>query len=69
MRYGEMRDRRMLLSPGFNLEREHTSAAGGTTPMEEDMLDFGCDMRGNSRLSCQIRLIEILETRNPTASR
>ena len=29
---------------------------GAPTPMEEDMLDFGYDVRENSRLSCQIRV-------------
>lgn len=28
---------------------------GGPSPMEEDMLDFGYDVRPNSRLSCQIK--------------
>lgn len=30
------------------------------SPMEEDMLDFVHDLRPNSRLSCQIRLIASL---------
>jgi 2Fe-2S ferredoxin len=29
---------------------------GGPSPMEEDMLDFGFDVRSNSRLSCQIKV-------------
>jgi ferredoxin, 2Fe-2S len=29
-------------------------------PMEEDMLDFASDVRGNSRLSCQIKVSEAL---------
>ena len=29
---------------------------GDPTPMEEDMLDFGYDVRPNSRLSCQIKV-------------
>jgi 2Fe-2S ferredoxin len=29
---------------------------GGPSPMEEDMLDFGYDVRPNSRLSCQINV-------------
>ena len=29
---------------------------GAPTPMEEDMLDFGFDVRPNSRLSCQIKV-------------
>ena len=31
---------------------------GSPTPMEEDMLDFGFDVRPNSRLSCQIKVSE-----------
>ena len=34
---------------------------GAPTPMEEDMLDFGYDVRSNSRLSCQIKVIEALD--------
>jgi len=29
---------------------------GEPSPMEEDMLDFGYDVRPNSRLSCQIKV-------------
>jgi ferredoxin, 2Fe-2S len=29
---------------------------GEPSPMEEDMLDFGYDVRANSRLSCQIKI-------------
>jgi 2Fe-2S ferredoxin len=29
--------------------------------MEEDMLDFGYDVRENSRLSCQIKVTEALD--------
>jgi 2Fe-2S ferredoxin len=29
---------------------------GEASPMEEDMLDFGYDIRANSRLSCQIKV-------------
>jgi 2Fe-2S ferredoxin len=29
---------------------------GPPSPMEEDMLDFGYDVRPNSRLSCQIKV-------------
>ena len=35
--------------------------AGPPSPMEEDMLDFGYDVRANSRLSCQIKVIEALD--------
>jgi 2Fe-2S ferredoxin len=31
------------------------------TPMEEDMLDFGFDVRPNSRLSCQIKVSDELD--------
>ena len=34
---------------------------GAPTPMEEDMLDFGFDVRPNSRLSCQIKITDELE--------
>jgi 2Fe-2S ferredoxin len=34
---------------------------GGPSPMEEDMLDFGFDVRANSRLSCQIKVTEELD--------
>ena len=35
--------------------------AGEPTPMEEDMLDFGYDIRPNSRLSCQIKVTPELD--------
>src|SRR6059036_898971 len=34
---------------------------GEPSPMEEDMLDFGYDVKPNSRLSCQIKVTEALE--------
>ncbi|MBX6426604.1 MAG: 2Fe-2S iron-sulfur cluster binding domain-containing protein [Variibacter sp.] len=34
---------------------------GPPSPMEEDMLDFGYDVRENSRLSCQIKVTEDLD--------
>ncbi len=34
---------------------------GPPTPMEEDMLDFGYEVRENSRLSCQIRMTQELD--------
>ncbi len=34
---------------------------GAPTPMEEDMLDFGYDIKPNSRLSCQIKITEVLD--------
>ena len=34
---------------------------GSPTPMEADMLDFGCDVRPSSRLSCQIKVSDDLD--------
>jgi 2Fe-2S ferredoxin len=34
---------------------------GEPSAMEEDMLDFGYDVRENSRLSCQIKVTEDLD--------
>jgi 2Fe-2S ferredoxin len=34
---------------------------GGPSPMEEDMLDFGYDVRPSSRLSCQIKVTAELD--------
>src|ERR1700748_2552543 len=34
---------------------------GEPTPVEEDMLDFGYDVRPNSRLSCQIKIADALD--------
>jgi 2Fe-2S ferredoxin len=34
---------------------------GGPSPMEEDMLDFGYDVRPSSRLSCQIKVTDALD--------
>ena len=38
-----------------------TVKTGEPAPMEEDMLDFAYDVRPNSRLSCQIKVIEELD--------
>jgi len=38
------------------VEEEWQEKVGGPSPMEEDMLDFGYDVRPNSRLSCQIKV-------------
>ena len=38
--------------------RAHT---GEPSPMEEDMLDFGYDVKPNSRLSCQIKVTAELD--------
>jgi 2Fe-2S ferredoxin len=42
---------------------------GAPTPMEEDMLDFGFDVRPNSRLSCQIKVTDALDGLVVSASR
>ena len=34
---------------------------GGPSPMEEDVLDFGYDVKPNSRLSCQIKVTDALD--------
>ena len=34
---------------------------GGPSPMEEDMLDFGYDVRPSSRLSCQIKVTDAID--------
>lgn len=34
---------------------------GGPSVMEEDMLDFAYDVRETSRLSCQIKVADVLE--------
>ena len=34
---------------------------GAPSPMEEDMLDFGFDVRPSSRLSCQIKVSDELD--------
>ena len=34
---------------------------GGPSPMEEDMLDFGYDVKPSSRLSCQIKVTDELD--------
>ena len=38
-----------------------TEKVGGPSPMEEDMLDFGFDVRPSSRLSCQIKVTDELD--------
>jgi ferredoxin, 2Fe-2S len=37
------------------------SKTGEASPMEEDMLDFGYDVRPSSRLSCQIKVSDDLD--------
>ena len=43
------------------VDEQWLEITGGPSPMEEDMLDFGYDVRPNSRLSCQIKVTEALE--------
>jgi 2Fe-2S ferredoxin len=38
-----------------------TEVVGPPSPMEEDMLDFGFDVKPNSRLSCQIKVSDQLD--------
>ena len=37
------------------------ASTGKAQPMEEDMLDFAFDVRGNSRLSCQIKITAAMD--------
>jgi len=37
------------------------ATVGDPSPMEEDMLDFGYDVKPSSRLSCQIKVTDQLE--------
>ncbi|MGD9740616.1 MAG: 2Fe-2S iron-sulfur cluster-binding protein [Bauldia sp.] len=43
------------------IEPPFMDVVGPPAPMEEDMLDFGYDVRPNSRLSCQIRVSEAID--------
>ncbi len=43
------------------VDEEWRAAVGEPSPMEEDMLDFGYDVRENSRLSCQIKISDAFE--------
>ena len=43
------------------VEGEWLAAVGEPGVAEKDMLDFGYDVRENSRLSCQIRVSESLD--------
>jgi 2Fe-2S ferredoxin len=43
------------------VEEPWLEKTGGPSPMEEDMLDFGFDVKPNSRLSCQIKVSEELD--------
>ena len=41
--------------------QEWREKVGPPSPMEEDMLDFGYDVKENSRLSCQIKMTAELD--------
>ena len=43
------------------VDEEWREKVGSPSPMEEDMLDFGYDVRPNSRLSCQIKITDELD--------
>ncbi len=43
------------------VDEEWRERVGGPSPMEEEMLDFGYDVRPNSRLSCQIKVKDALD--------
>ncbi len=43
------------------VEDKWRERAGEASPMEQDMLDFGYDVRENSRLSCQIKVTQELD--------
>ncbi len=43
------------------VEEAWREKVGGPSPMEEDMLDFGFDVKENSRLSCQIKVTDALD--------
>ena len=43
------------------VDEKWREVVGGPSPMEEDMLDFGFDVRPNSRLSCQIKVSDELD--------
>jgi ferredoxin, 2Fe-2S len=43
------------------VEEDWRERVGEPSPMEEDMLDFGYDVRPSSRLSCQIKVTDELD--------
>ena len=43
------------------VEENWRAVVGEPSPMEEDMLDFGYEVKPNSRLSCQIKITAELE--------
>jgi ferredoxin, 2Fe-2S len=43
------------------VDEDWKDITGEPSPMEEDMLDFAVDVRPSSRLSCQMKVTEVLE--------
>ena len=43
------------------VEPEWQGKVGARNPMEEDMLDFAFDVRDQSRLSCQIKVSDVID--------
>jgi 2Fe-2S ferredoxin len=43
------------------VDQARREKVGGPSPMEEDMLDFGYDVKPSSRLSCQIKVSDELD--------
>ena len=43
------------------VDEKWTEKTGKASQMEEDMLDFGFDVKENSRLSCQIKVTDELD--------
>src|SRR5215467_15809264 len=43
------------------IDENWQAKTGQASPMEEDMLDFGFDVRPTSRLSCQIKVSQDLD--------
>lgn len=43
------------------IDERWQAKTGQASPMEEDMLDFGFDVRPSSRLSCQIKVSDDLD--------
>jgi ferredoxin, 2Fe-2S len=43
------------------VEEDWRETVGEPSPMEQDILDFGYDVRPNSRLSCQIKVVAELD--------
>src|SRR5262249_54540 len=48
-------------APDVYVDEAWRPTVGDPSPMEEDMLDFGFDVRPNSRLSCQIKVTDELD--------